>query len=43
MDEKELLKERFKLMKNAGCYMIAYGIESGDDQILKRLNKNIPE
>lgn len=30
-----------KLMKQAGCYMIAYGIESGDNEILRQLNKKI--
>lgn len=30
-----------KLMEKAGCYMIAYGVESGDDTILKGLNKNL--
>lgn len=28
-------------MKNAGCYRIYFGIESGDDQILKLMNKKI--
>jgi len=35
--EKELLK----LMKKAGCHQIGYGIESGDEQILKNINKMI--
>lgn len=34
---EELLKE----MKKAGCYMIAYGIESGNQMILNTLRKNI--
>ncbi len=28
-----------KKMKQAGCYRVFYGIESGNDQILKRINK----
>jgi len=34
---EELLKE----MKKAGCYMIAYGIESGNQMILNNLRKKI--
>lgn len=37
MVDKSLLKE----MKNAGCYRIRYGMESGDDEILKVLKKGI--
>jgi radical SAM superfamily enzyme YgiQ (UPF0313 family) len=28
-------------MKKAGCYMISYGIESGDQAVLERLKKDI--
>ncbi|OGL46441.1 MAG: hypothetical protein A2161_02315 [Candidatus Schekmanbacteria bacterium RBG_13_48_7] len=28
-----------KLMKNAGCHQLMYGLESADDEILKNLNK----
>jgi anaerobic magnesium-protoporphyrin IX monomethyl ester cyclase len=34
-------KEMFKLMKKAGCWQISYGIESGNEEILKSLNKGI--
>lgn len=34
-------KEILQKMKNAGCYMIAYGIESGNQTILNNLRKNI--
>ena len=34
-------EEMLKAMKNAGCYMIAYGIESGNQSILSTLRKNI--
>ncbi len=34
-------KELIKLMKRAGCYRIPLGIESGDQAILDRINKNI--
>lgn len=30
-----------KLMKRAGCWMIEYGIESGSQEILERMGKNI--
>lgn len=30
-----------KLMRRAGCYMISYGVESGDDRVLARLRKNL--
>lgn len=33
--------ELLKLMKKAGCCSISFGIESGDNEILKRMNKNI--
>jgi radical SAM superfamily enzyme YgiQ (UPF0313 family) len=31
--------ETLKLMKRAGCFMISYGVESGDDRILKIMKK----
>lgn len=34
-------KELLKTMKQAGCYLIAYGIESGSQRILNVLKKNI--
>ena len=34
-------KEMLKLMKKAGCVFINYGIESMDDEALKRMNKNL--
>lgn len=36
VDEELLIK-----MKQAGCYLIAYGIESGSDRVLKILKKGI--
>lgn len=30
-----------KLMKEAGCWQIAYGIESGSQEVLRRIKKNI--
>jgi radical SAM superfamily enzyme YgiQ (UPF0313 family) len=33
--------ELLKVMKNAGCYMIEYGVESGDQGILNSLKKDI--
>jgi radical SAM superfamily enzyme YgiQ (UPF0313 family) len=33
--------ETLKLMKKAGCWQIAYGIESGSPQILEVMKKNI--
>jgi anaerobic magnesium-protoporphyrin IX monomethyl ester cyclase len=32
--------ELLELMKRAGCWHIAYGIESGDERILKAMHKN---
>jgi radical SAM superfamily enzyme YgiQ (UPF0313 family) len=32
-------KEMLKVMKEAGCHQILYGIESGDEGILKNINK----
>lgn len=38
----KLVKEKnISLMKNAGCYQIQMGIESGNNEILKRIRKNI--
>lgn len=34
-------KEFISLMKKAGCYLIAYGVESGSPKVLKRIGKNI--
>lgn len=34
-------EELLSAMKKAGCYMIAYGIESGNQMILNNLRKNI--
>ncbi|MDP2767175.1 MAG: radical SAM protein, partial [Candidatus Methanoperedens sp.] len=34
-------EELLKAMKKAGCYMIAYGIESGNQMILNNLRKKI--
>jgi len=34
-------EELVKKMKKAGCYMIAYGVESGDQEILNNLKKDI--
>lgn len=33
--------EQLKLMKKAGCQELAFGIESGDPEVLKRTNKGI--
>jgi radical SAM superfamily enzyme YgiQ (UPF0313 family) len=33
--------DTLKLMKRAGCWQIAYGIESGDPTILERVNKKL--
>lgn len=33
--------ELLKLMKKSGCCSISYGLESGSDEILKRMNKRI--
>jgi radical SAM superfamily enzyme YgiQ (UPF0313 family) len=33
--------ELLKTMKDAGCYMIAYGVESGDQEILTEVGKNV--
>lgn len=34
-------EETLKLMKKAGCYSVAVGIESGSDRILKHMKKNL--
>ncbi len=34
-------KELLEKMKQAGCYMIAYGIESGSERMLKKLKKGV--
>lgn len=34
-------KELLKLMKKAGCIRLRYGVESGDERILKIMNKGI--
>ena len=33
--------ELLKKMKNAGCYMVSLGIESGNEEILNKMKKNI--
>jgi anaerobic magnesium-protoporphyrin IX monomethyl ester cyclase len=35
-------RDILKLMKKAGCSALYLGLESGSDQLLKELNKNIP-
>lgn len=36
----DLVNEKLlKKMKQAGCWLISYGVESGDEQILKSINK----
>jgi len=34
-------EEMLRLLKEAGCVRVNYGVESGDDEVLKRLNKGI--
>ncbi|NLW95164.1 MAG: radical SAM protein [Chlamydiae bacterium] len=33
--------ELLKMMKRAGCYEVAFGIESGDDEVLRKIGKEI--
>ncbi|MFZ4396986.1 MAG: B12-binding domain-containing radical SAM protein, partial [Kiritimatiellia bacterium] len=33
-------EETLRLMQQAGCHQVMYGIESGNEQILKNINKN---
>lgn len=35
-----ICEERLEWMKKAGCYCITYGIESGDDNVLKLMGKD---
>jgi len=34
-------KQTLQMMKNAGCHLICYGVESGDETILNNINKKI--
>lgn len=34
-------KKLLELMKKAGCYLIGYGVESGNDVVLKKIKKGI--
>jgi radical SAM superfamily enzyme YgiQ (UPF0313 family) len=36
---KPLARETLQLMKEAGCWMVAFGFESGSDQTLQRMRK----
>lgn len=36
-----ITEEKLKVMKRAGCHQICYGIESGDPNIQKMINKNL--
>ncbi len=40
-DLKSLNAEKIKFMKQAGCHTVSVGIESGDDDILKKYSKMI--
>jgi len=40
-DIKSLNAEKIKFMKQAGCHTVSVGIESGDDNILKKYSKMI--
>lgn len=33
--------EMLRLMKRSGCYEVAFGIESGDDEVLRKIGKEI--
>ncbi len=33
-------KEMFEYMKKAGCFLVAFGLESGSDETLKKIKKN---
>ncbi|MHC4213285.1 MAG: B12-binding domain-containing radical SAM protein [Planctomycetota bacterium] len=35
-----MTEEMAKALKKAGCVMVLYGVESGDDEILKKIKKN---
>jgi len=38
----DILKEDdYRDLKEAGCYLVQFGVESGDDKILKEINKQI--
>lgn len=38
----DILKEDdFRKLKDAGCYLVQFGVESGNDEILKDINKQI--
>jgi radical SAM superfamily enzyme YgiQ (UPF0313 family) len=36
---RPLKKETLQLMKKAGCFLVAFGFESGSDEILKKMKK----
>lgn len=36
-----VIPELLDLMRRAGCYMISYGVESGDDRLLSVVQKNL--
>ncbi len=36
---RPLSKETLQLMKDAGCFLVAFGFESGSDEILKKMKK----
>ena len=36
-----MTQESLEMMRDAGCFQIAYGVESGVPEILKQVNKNI--
>lgn len=38
---KHITKELLELMKDSGCIQILYGLESGDDSVLKSMRKGI--